>query len=106
ARVVQRGIVEAADGEGVEALARGLPRRADDAARRHRLIGAELDMAEPALAFRKGSDMHLRLRQLVLARHVGEHLVMRSLARDGAEIHDLQRFLAHRYLLIAFALIP
>ena len=53
ARIVQRRVVEAADRQRVKAFARRRANGANDAARHHRLVGAELDMREAALAFRQ-----------------------------------------------------
>ena len=44
--VVECGVVETPDGQGVESLAAGGPRRPDNAWRHHGFIGSELDVGE------------------------------------------------------------
>ena len=87
ARVVERGVVEAADDEGVESLARRRPHRPDDAPRHDRLVGAVLDVGEAPVGIRQAGDVDLGAGQLVGARHVGEdRIVVRG--ADRAVVHD------------------
>jgi len=71
-RIMERGVVEAADRQRVEPFPRSRADRPHDAARHHRLVGSEFDMGESALALGQRRDMNLRLRQFVLARHLRE----------------------------------